>query len=56
MVVKCEVESCKYNTCCLQGLVCNKECITIGYGNKNGEWAFAECMDYVKRRQEETIP
>lgn len=48
MLVKCEVKNCKYNICRLNGFICDKDEITIGYGNKNGEWVFAECMDYVK--------
>lgn len=55
MLVKCEVKDCKYNTFCLQGFVCSKDDITIGYGNKNGEWVFAECMDYVKKLPQDTI-
>lgn len=48
MFVKCEMRECRYNIYCTEGFVCNKENITIGYGNKNGEWVFAECMDYTK--------
>jgi hypothetical protein len=49
ILVKCEVKSCKYNVHYLKGSICDKDEITIGYGDKNGEWVFAECMDYVKR-------
>lgn len=49
MLVKCEVKNCEYNTYCPKGFICDKDDITIGYGNKNGEWVFAECMDYVKK-------
>jgi hypothetical protein len=52
MLVKCEVKSCKYNIYRPNGFICNKHEITIGYGNKNGEWVFAECMDYVKKEDE----
>jgi hypothetical protein len=62
MLVKCEVKDCKYNMCHLEGFicdtkgyVCSKDSITLGYGNKNGEWVFAECMDYIKRSPDETI-
>lgn len=48
VLVKCEMNDCKHNVTCLQGSVCNKDRITIGYGNRNGVWVFAECMNYVK--------
>lgn len=55
MLVKCEVNDCIYNTYFLQRFVCNKEEITIGHGNKNGEWVFAECMDYMKKPSQKII-
>lgn len=57
MLVKCELKDCKYNVGCPKGFICDKDNITIGHDNKNGEWVFAECMDYVKteaRRNEDT--
>ena len=55
MSIKCEVKNCKYNICYSQEFVCNKEDITIGYGNKNGEWVFAECLDFVKKPPQDII-
>jgi hypothetical protein len=50
MIVKCEMMYCVNNVPSLKGSICNKDDITIGYGNKNGEWVFAECMDYINRK------
>ena len=48
MFVKCEMLGCRYNIFCAKEFICSKDNITIGHGNKNGEWVFAECMDYTK--------